>query len=79
MKEYNHEKLIKFLENIENKTLIIYSFTIITYLILCYCIRNTFVLFFGYFVAYVFYSKIYNKVVIRIKLFLMKKADKDLL
>ncbi len=64
MKDYSKKledkkKLIKFMNNSENKILTVCFFTVISYLILTLITKNKYVLLFGYFVLYFIYSKLY--------------------
>ena len=71
MKEYNKRlKLIEFLGNKENRMLVIWFFTLISYVVLYLITKNTFVLFFSYFVLYLFFSRTYD--------FIFKKLTKHL-
>lgn len=63
----NKKKCIDFLDNNENRLLIIWFLTLITYVILYFLFRNTFVLLFSYFICYLIYSKAYNFVLNKIK------------
>ena len=64
MKDYkkeleNKQKLIKFMNNSENRMLTVCFFTLVSYLILSFITKNSFVLLFGYFVLYFLFSKLY--------------------
>ena len=72
MKEFdkkleNNKKLLGFMENGENRRLCIWFFTLITYLLLFFIIRNQFVLLFSYFICYFIYSKLYTYLYNRLK------------
>lgn len=60
MKEYKKRKLLDFMNNKENRMLVVWFFTLITYIILFFLFRNTFVLLFSYFICYLIYSKLYD-------------------
>lgn len=77
MKEYKKKKLVEFMENQENRMLTIWFLTLITYVISFVLIKNTFVLLFGYFVAYLVYSRIYNLVLNKIKGSLMNNTSEE--
>lgn len=62
------EEILKFMGNSENRMLIIWLFTIITYVFLFFLFKNTFVLLFGYFASYLIYSKLYNYIYNKIKI-----------
>ena len=67
MKEFNNKKLIEFLENNENRVLIIYFLSILLYFLLFVLFKNTFVLLFGYFIGYLVFSKLYKIVLNKLK------------
>ena len=67
MNVFKQKKLIDFLSNNENRMLIIWFLTLITYVILYFLFRNTFVLLFSYFICYLIYSRVYNFVLYKIK------------
>lgn len=80
MKECNKTKLKKFILNQENKMLLIWFCTLVTYVILFLFLKNTFVLLFGYFVFFVIYSKLFNHIENKIKKSLKnKQSNRDLL
>lgn len=75
MKEFkkkieNKKKLLKFLENGENKMLTVWFFTLVSYLLLYFITKNMFVLLFGYFIFYIIYSRFY--------MFLYRKIKNEL-
>lgn len=67
MNVFKKKKLLTFLENQENRMLVIWFFTLVTYVLLFFLFRNTFVLLFSYFICYLIYSRLYNWAVIKIK------------
>lgn len=74
MKDYkkkleNKKKLLKFMENVENKTLSVWFFTLISYVVLYFITKNMFVLLFGYFVFYIIFSRLY--------MFIYRKLKQD--
>lgn len=79
MNESKRKKLIKFLEDRENKMLSVWCFTLITYAILYFIFRNAFILLFAYFICYLIYSKTYDVILIKLKHSLMKNSNKDIL
>lgn len=77
MKEFKKKKLVEFMENQENRMLVIWFFTLVTYVISFVLIKNTFVLLFGYFVAYLVYSRVYNLVLNKLKNSLMNNTSEE--
>lgn len=82
MKDYDVNKMLKilkFMGNTENRTLIIWFFTILAYVILILFYKNTFVLLFGYFLFFFLFSKLYNYIYTKIynkyKAFIVKDVD----
>lgn len=67
MNVFKKKKLINFLENAENKQLIVWFLTLLSYIVLFVLFHNTFVLLFGYFACFFIYSKIYNYMLKKIK------------
>ena len=80
MKGYNKTKLKKFILNQENKMLLIYFFTIISYILLNILFKNAIVLLCGYFFFYFIYSKLFNHIENKIKYsFKEKNSNVDFL
>ena len=80
MNVFKKKKIINFLDNLENKQLIVWFLTLCSYVFLFVLFHNSFVLLFGYFACFFIYSKIYNIVLIKIKSsFKETVTDKDLL
>ena len=78
MKDYDLNKMLKilkFMGNTENRTLTIWFFTILAYVILILFYKNTFVLLFGYFLFFFLFSRLYNY--IYTKLYVKYKALTD--
>ena len=73
------KRLINFLDNLENKQLIVWFLTLCSYVVLFVLFHNSFVLLFGYFACYFIYSKAYNLVLNNIKRSFTDITDKDLL
>lgn len=67
MNVFKKKKLIDFLENNENRMLVVWFFTLVTYIVLFFLFRNTFVLLFSYFICYLIYSRLYNFILDKIK------------
>ena len=67
MNVFKKKKLIDFLENNENRMLVVWFFTLVTYIFLFFLFRNTFVLLFSYFICYLIYSRLYNFILDKIK------------
>ena len=67
MNVFKKKKLIDFLENNENRMLVVWFFTLVTYIVLFFLFRNTFVLLFSYFICYLIYSRLYNYILDKIK------------
>lgn len=67
MNVFKKKKLIDFLENNENRMLVVWFFTLVTYIVLFFLFRNTFVLLFSYFICYLIYSRLYNFILNKIK------------
>lgn len=67
MNVFKKKKLIDFLENNENRMLVVWFLTLVTYIVLFFLFRNTFVLLFSYFICYLIYSRLYNFMLNKIK------------
>lgn len=61
------QKLIKFIDNKENRMLVIWFLTIISYCFLLALFDNFFVLLFGYFACFLIYSKLFDYFANKIK------------
>lgn len=79
MNAFKKKRLINFLDNLENKQLIVWFLTLCSYVVLFVLFHNSFVLLFGYFACYFIYSKVYNLVLNNIKRSFTDITDKDLL
>lgn len=79
MNAFKKKRLINFLDNLENKQLIVWFLTLCSYVVLFVLFHNSFVLFFGYFACYFIYSKVYNLVLNKIKMSFSEITDRDLL
>ena len=77
MKEFNHKKLVEFLENNENRMLIIWFLTLLSYVILFFLFKNTFVLLFSYFIFYLIYSRLYNFVLNKLEMSLKNNDQRS--
>ena len=75
----NKKKLLEFIENSENRQLVIWFFTLITYVILMLFLKNMIVLLFGYFLCYLIYSRLYNYMLIKIKNSFKEKTNVEVL
>lgn len=67
MNAFKKKKLITFLENNENRMLIIWFLTLVSYVLLFFLFKNTFVPLFSYFICYLIYSRLYNFILNKIK------------
>lgn len=80
MNVFKKKKLINFLDNIENKQLIVWFLTLCSYVILFVLFHNSFVLLFGYFACFLVYSKLYDFMLEKIKIsFKENNANSDIL
>lgn len=79
MNAFKKKRLINFLDNLENKQLIVWFLTLCSYVVFFVLFHNSFVLLFGYFACYFIYSKVYNLVLNNIKRSFTDITDKDLL
>lgn len=80
MNVFRKKKLLIFLENSENRQLIVWFLTLVSYIILFVLFKNSFVLLFGYFAFFFIYGRVYNFILQRLqKSFKENNANKDFL
>ena len=73
MNVYKKKKVVEFLDDIENRQLVVWFVTLITYVIIFVLFHNTFVLLFSYFACYFIYSRLYNYMLNKFKQSLEKE------
>ncbi len=80
MNVFKKKKLLVFLENSENRQLIVWFLTLVSYVLLFVLLKNSFVLLFGYFAFFFIYGRVYNFILKRLQIsFKENHADKDFL
>lgn len=79
MKKYNKIKLFKFLNNNENRFLVVGLGTLLSYLATLVLFDNMIVRLLSYFIYFFIYSKIYTLLLIKLSNSLKTDTNKDLL